>query len=224
MRSRACATLLALALAVPGCCAASVRQLTRGEEEYMAAVSKRVEENRAALEQLMADLASIERQYAFTELQNATTAIAQQKLLEAMRSPWAAPASSLQSTQRAAALFHLYELADQQKARFDAEQSERATERQKVLDAYATISRLMAEVLTNERVVLEYVNQPRSSQIAALFEETLEKAHAFGDELGKSTDPRLEALAKETEKATERVDRAKAAIETALNNLNSVKK
>src|SRR3569832_170245 len=99
---------LALSLATSGCGAGNVRQLTKSENDYMAAVSKRVDENSAVLEKLMTDLATIESTYALTERQKPTTAMAQAKLLEAMKSPWAAPAPSLQATQRAVALFHLY--------------------------------------------------------------------------------------------------------------------
>jgi len=212
------------ALLSSGCGAASVRALTKGENDYIGAVSKRIDENHAALDQLMSDLRSLDRQYAFTEQQKTTTAVAEAKLLEAMKSPWTAPSPSLQATQRAVALFHLYDLLGQEQARFEAGQAERDAQRQGVVDAYSKISKLMAEVLTNEKVVLEYVNQPPGSQIAGILDETLTEAHAFNDEVSRSQDPRLQALASETQKATDRVDQAKAAIEAVLNALNTAKK
>lgn len=210
-RSLICAALLAC-----GCSSASVRELTKAETEYTAAVATRVDDHRAAVQQLVADLRAIDRQYAREEREKTLTAIAGAKLLESMKAPWAAPSPSLQTTQRAVVLFHLYELLGQQRALFEAEQTERDARRRKIIDSYQSLGTLLSRVLNDEKLVLEYVNQPKGSQIAAIIDETLKESSALSAELAKSSDPRLQALAAQTEKATDRVDKTKNAIQAAL--------
>ena len=214
-----CAVLLGC-----GCSSATVRELTKGETEYTAAVAKRVDDHSAYVEQLVLDLRAIDRQYAHEEREKTLTAIAAAKLLESMKAPWAAPSASLQTTQRAVVLFHLYELLGQQRALFEAEQIERDARRQKIIDSYQKLGTVLSSVITNEKIVLEYVNQPKGSQIAAIIDETLKESSVMSAELAKSSDPRLQMLAAQTEKAADRVEKTKDAIQAALEALNNLKK
>ncbi|HYP97853.1 MAG TPA: hypothetical protein VER96_04210 [Polyangiaceae bacterium] len=216
--------LVCAVLLVSGCSSASVRELTKAETDYTAAVAKRVDDNSAAVEQLILDLRTIDRQYAHEEREKTLTAIAEAKLLESMKAPWAAPSASLQTTQRAVILFHLYELLGQQRALFEAEQTERNARRQKITDSYQKLGTVLSSVITNEKIVLEYVNQPKGSQIAAVIDETLKESKALSAELATSSDARLQALATQTEKATDRVEKTKDAIQAALEALNNLKK
>jgi hypothetical protein len=207
---------IALALLGVGCGSRAVRDLSKAEQDYLVAVTHRVDEHRSAVERMLVDLGAIERQFAAVERQNTMTAVAEAKLLESMQAPWAAPSPSLETTQRAVILFHLYDLLAQQRALFEAEQDQRDEERQQVLAAYDKLAELLNETLADEKIVLEYLNQPASSQIASVVEQTLLEAHAASDSLAKSDDPRLQRLAAETDKISDRVERTKKAIQDAL--------
>lgn len=213
-----------LAVLSVGCGTGAVRELTKAEQEYLVAVEKRADSHRATVEALLADLRALERQFAFAERQNTTTAVAQAKLLESMQAPWAAPSASLETTQRAVILFHLYELLGQEKALFEAEQEERDAERQKVMDEYDTLANLLKDALEDEKIVLAYANQPTGSHIAAILEQTLTEAHAASGSLAKSSDPRLQKLAGETDRIADRVAKAKEAIQDAINAAKGAKK
>ncbi|HEY3253755.1 MAG TPA: hypothetical protein VGJ91_07400 [Polyangiaceae bacterium] len=215
----ACAVLLAC-----GCSSAPVRELSKAEGDYLAAVAKRVDEHSVAVAQLVQDLRTIDRQYAQEERQRTLSAIAQTRLLESMKPPWPAPSSSLQATQRAVVLFQLYELLGQERAVLEAEQTQRDARRQKIIDSYQQLGTVLSRVITNEKIVLEYVNQPKSSRIAAMIDETVKESSALSEELAKSSDPRLQALAAQTEKATERADKARDGIKAALEALSNLKK
>lgn len=215
---------LGLACVTIGCGTASVRDLSQAERVYLDAVSKRVDAHAVAVEELVNKLRDIDRKYAQEERKQTHTAVAEAKLLESMRAPWTTPSPSLQTTQRAVILFHLYELLAQERAAFEAEQAERDARRQKVVDDYERIGNLLHHVIENQKVVLEYANRPAGSQIAAIADETLKQADAFNGALAKSTDPRLQALAEETTKASERVEKTKSAIQAALDMMNGGKK
>lgn len=221
----------AVALASLGvaCGTGSVRELSKAEQDYMSAVSSRVERHRAAVATLLGDLRTIERQFALAERQNTTTAVAEAKLLESMQEPLKPPAPSkppspaLDPSQRAVILAHVYELVGQQHALFEAEQAERDAERQKVLDAYDALAKLLGDALEDEKTVLAYANQPKGSQIAGVIAETLTEAHAASASLSSSSDPRLQKLAHETDKVAARLDQNKKSIQDALNALGALK-
>jgi hypothetical protein len=208
--------IVALGFLALGCGAGSARDLSHGETEYLKAVKQRVADNRAAVEGLLADLGSMDRYYARIEREKTVTAFAQAKLLESMKAPWTTPPEHLQATQRAVVLYHLYELLDQERQRFEAQQAARDAERNLPLATYAQLGILLNEAIENEKVILEYLDSGDVGQIAATFDETLRQAHAFSLELAKSDDQRLQQIAADAEQAAARAQQARNAIQAVL--------
>jgi hypothetical protein len=217
-------SLLWLGALALGCSTASVRQLSKGETEYLDAVTTRVDANRASSEQFLDALAVVDRQYAAIEREKGMNAIAEAKLLESMKAPWESPPAHLQATQRAVILFHLYELLSKDRALFEAEQTERAESRTATLATYDQLATLLHAILTDEKIILQYLEQPKGSQIAGVVNETLVQATAFQAELAKSNDARLQKFAAETATAIERAEAAKAAAVSVLKAAADAKK
>jgi hypothetical protein len=143
--------------------------------------------------------------------------ISKAKLLESMKSPWVVGTNPEQlRTQRAVALYHLYDLAEVERQVINTKIEERRTAMRVVADSYGRLVALLDEAIENEKIVLAHLNQPSSARIAGVINSFLAEVQAFHRQMAQSDLPELRALATDVAKAEERVSKAKERIEASL--------
>lgn len=194
----------------------NTRSLTEKEVRYLQSLRDRIKENGEKLQESLATLTSLSSRYAVRE-RSLALSISKAKLLESMKAPWAGGTNPEQfKTQRAVALYHLYDLAEAERDVINAKIVERRAAMRAVADSYGRFVVLLDEAIQNEMIVLSYLNQPTSTRIAGVINSFLEEVQAFHRQLALSDFPELRALAANVAQAEERVSKAKDRIEASL--------
>jgi len=211
--------LLILVLTLPsGGCALfmnDTRALTQAETDLLGDLHHRVRGNRGNIEAAVGDLVAISAS-ALEDEDSLSRNVAKAKLLESMQSPWTRPSDSMVETQRAVALYHLYDLADAERVASTARLAERREAAQSVLEAFDQLSALTNKAIESQKLVLAHLNRDKGALLAAFVSTVAGEVQDFHEALAKSDDPKLRKLAADVARAEERVEKSKAGIEQAL--------
>jgi hypothetical protein len=218
MHAKLCLVLLSL-FALAGCSGLSgkaTRALTASELDYLNRLRSRVAENGPKLDETLATMTSLTARHVARE-HTLALSISKAKLLESMKSPWAPAAQQGQlETQRSVALYHLYDLAEAERAVIDARVAERRAATKAVADSYGQLRILIDRAIENEKVLLAYLDRPQSTRIAGVATTFLAEVQAFNRQLALSEHPELRKLATSLVAAEERVSKARERIDAAL--------
>lgn len=202
----------------------NVRDLTQAELEVMRETQTRLAANREQVHGSLDDLKSNLAE-ALADQHSLQLSIAKARLLESMKSPWANPSPSLETTQREVALYHLYALSEAEAAALDARLTARTAALAEVKKAYDELIASMSGLIQSQQLLLSHLNQPANAQMVAFLNNVLAESKTFRQTLAASDNPRLQALAQEVEaaegkveKALENIDRLVARGETLRGN------
>lgn len=194
----------------------ATRSLTEAEQRYLQHVLDRVKQNEQALTESLDTLMNLASRNMARE-HSSTLSISKAKLLESMRSPWAKGSNAEQfKTQRAVALYHLYDLAESEREVVNARIKERRAAMRAVAESYGQLVSLLYEAIENEHLVLAHLDQPSSARIAGVLSAFAEEVRAFHQQLARSDNPEWRALAAQVAQAEAQVSEAKARIESSL--------
>ena len=194
----------------------ATRSLTEAEQRYLQHVLDRVKQNEEALTETLDTLANLATRNVAREHSSALS-ISKAKLLESMQSPWVKGANAEQfKTQRAVALYHLFDLAESEREAVNARIKERRAAMRAVADSYGRLVSLLYEAVENEQLILAHLDQPSSARISGVLSAFAEEVRAFHRQLAQSDNPEWRALADQVAKAEEQVSKAKARIESSL--------
>ena len=187
--------LLALVLAQAGCAgfdSGGVRDLTEAEITVLKKTRARLSENRASVQGALDDLADNLR-FALEEQHRLTSNLAKAQLLETMKSPWTD--SSLKSTQKEVALYHLFALAEAEQATLEARIEARTADINELKSSYGQLVSSMSALIAGQEQLLVHLNQPTSTQINLVLQQVFTESKAFREGLQDSGDPNLLRLA-----------------------------
>ena len=193
------AALCSFVLLTVGCAAldpAAVRDLTDSELAAFNALDQRLADNRPAMRSATKNLGELGAEWtekAFELERN----LAKAKRLESMQAPWAPVREEFAKTQRSVVLYHLYEVEMAEQKVLEARMAQRRAAAQELSKAYDRNAKLLDDASTNLEIVLQYLNQPKSASIRAFTANFLSEVTAFREQLQKSENPRLVALAED---------------------------
>ena len=208
-----------LAILVAGCASSDgVRQLSEQELAAFDTLAARLDENGRFFRDATETLADLNAHYARMAF-GLELGLAKAKLLESMQAPWAPVRDSLQATQRAVILYHLYEIEAAEQKVLDARIRERRAATEEVWAAYLRLGQLVEDASRNLKVVLAHFNQPRDARIRAFTSTFLSEVTAFRAQLQASENPRLQQLAADVARYEAQAHATKAQAERTLDAL-----
>jgi hypothetical protein len=212
LRSAAFCLIVAFAALGAACSSHGVRALTKEEMVYFKKFEARVDQNRAALKSALGHLEELANDY---ERQGSSEEVdlARPKLLGSMANAGAT------DEVRNATLFQLYELANAEAAASDATQQLRREKLDVILEHYASIQALLQRAIQNEKTIFVELNQPASSQALRSAGLLLSEVKNFREELAKSDNPKLQALAA---KVADLEEKASKALENIAKGLKAI--
>lgn len=182
----------------------------------------RLKANRAAVHGSLDDLQT-NLTGALTDQHSLQLSISKARLLESMKSPWATPSKSMETTQREVALYHLYALSEAENAALDARLEARSASLAEVKNAYDELVASMGGLIQSQQLILSHLNQPANAQMVAFLNNVLAESKAFRETLAASDNPRLRATAQEVEAAEGKVQKMLENIDRFLEASNKVK-
>ncbi|MEM8984059.1 MAG: hypothetical protein AAGC71_13595 [Pseudomonadota bacterium] len=190
-------TLLLVTLAsyvAAGCAgfdASAVRELTAAERTVLEQSRMRLSDNRQSVNDSLSDLAETVA-YVLPQRDRVAANLAKAKLLESMKSPWAATAQT--TTQREVALYHLFALSDAENAVLQQEIATRTARIDALRGTYAGLIRTLSALLAAQEQLLTHLSQPTSTQIMQVVNQVLIESQALRAALDTDNNPRLQRL------------------------------
>jgi hypothetical protein len=191
--------MLCLVLVTSGCATldpGAVRELTEHESAAFRALDKRLVENRPVMKNLAKNLGELGAEWAEREFELERN-LARAKRLESMQALSDSASGNFAKTQNSVVLYHLYEVEMAQQKVLDARIAQRRAAAQEVLNAYDRYAELLGGASSNLRIVMRYLNQPKSAGFGAFTASLLGEVKAFREQLQQSDSPHLRALAED---------------------------
>ena len=200
----------------------SVRELGEREKQVFDALRTRLTQNAPMMRNAATTMGNLGADYAEKEFE-LELALAKAKRLESMTAPWNAPRDDMAATQRAVVLYHLYELELAEQKVLQSRMEKRRADAAEVLAAYNQFSVLLSHAQDNMKIVLQYLNQPKSARIRAFTATFLDEVTAFREGLQASENPRLKELAEDVARYEEMAQKAKEQADEALTSIFSTR-
>lgn len=182
------------ALALSGCASfdnASVRSLTEAEIDVLGQTRARLAANQSSINGSLDDLAD-NIEYALRQQHRLESNIVKAQLLEAMKSPWTT--TSLKSTQKEVALYHLFALEEAEQKAFAARVEARNARIGQLKSSYGQLVGSMSALIAAQEQLLVHLDQPTSTQISLVLQQVMAESQAFREALGGTDDPRLQRI------------------------------
>lgn len=187
--------------------------LGSAELEVFEALTTRLKQNQKAIDSVAATIGRLGADYVEKEHRLAAK-ISSGKRLEAMEAPWQSGQTPTAKSQRAMALYHLYEIERSEQALLEARMQERIVAAAEIRQAYQRLMAIHQEAVLNLKLIMEHINQPPNSRIALIARQFLQETAELQSVLALDDDPKLRAIA-------ERIARYEARIEQSKNRLNN---